>query len=203
MDADRAIEIIETVLAPKSLNSVQIQIIHGVIAGKSYREIATIARADLVSSPLEDLSAATAAAGGEILPGTKRGASGYQLGYIRETGAQLWQSLSQRLGQKVTKNSLAAVLLWYVKQSGSQLAPSSNLSSEPGQTKTPQLDPNLLAPIDRSSATLEFPDRFYGRTEELAILTDWCLYERCRTIFLIGMGGGGQNNPRQRSHAPA
>jgi WD40 repeat protein len=192
MDADRAIEIIETVLAPKSLNSVQIQIIHGVIAGKSYREIATTARTDLVSAQLAGSITTIASAGAEILPDTKRGAGGYQLGYIRETGAQLWQSLSARLGQKVTKNSLAAVLLWYVKQPGSQLAQSRDFSSAPSQTQTPQLDPNALTPIDRLPTTLEFPDRFYGRTEELAILTDWCLYERCRTIFLVGMGGMGK-----------
>ncbi len=189
MDADRAIEIIEAVLAPKSLNSVQIQIIHGVIAGKSYREIATTARVELVSAPL--VRSSTDTSDPEILSGTKRGAGGYQLGYIRETGAQLWQSLSQRLGQKVTKNSLAAVLLWYVKQPRSPLAQSGTLSSTPGQIQTPQLDAHLLT-SDRLSANLEAPDRFYGRKEELATLTDWCLYERCRTIFLIGMGGMGK-----------
>ena len=40
MDASLALAIIETVLAPKSLSSVQIQIICGVITGCSYQQIA-------------------------------------------------------------------------------------------------------------------------------------------------------------------
>ena len=196
MDADRAIAIIETVLAPKSLNPVQIQIIRGVIAGKSYREIATAARAELLPEPLFDENAVDAdrSAQTELVPIAKRGAGGYQLGYIRETGAQLWQSLSQRIDHKVTKNSLAAVLLWYTRQPGSQIVQGINLSSELGDTPSaPQLQASDSRAesvlLDRLPAANPEPDRFYGRTEELAILTDWCLYERCRTIFLSGKIG--------------
>jgi WD40 repeat protein len=197
MDADRAIAIIEAVLAPKSLNSVQIQIIRGVIAGKSYREIATAARADLLPEPPFDENAIESdrSAQTELVPTSKRGAGGYQLGYIRETGAQLWQSLSQRIDHKVTKNSLAAVLLWYTRQPRSQPAPGSNLPSELGNLlAVPQLDSDRAEAVltDRLPAATPALDRFYGRTEELAILTDWCLSERCRTIFLIGMGGMGK-----------
>jgi NB-ARC domain len=38
----------------------------------------------------------------------------------------------------------------------------------------------------------ELPERFYGRTEEIATLTNWCLSDRCRLIFAIGMGGMGK-----------
>ena len=53
----------------------------------------------------------------ELISKVDSGRSGkYQLSYVKEAGAQLWQCLSQRLGQKVTKKSLAAVLLWYTQQ---------------------------------------------------------------------------------------
>ena len=196
MDADRAIAIIEAVLAPKSLNYVQMQVVRGAIAGRSYQEIAIAPRSDLLSQPW-GASMTEAEVADAATPETPRG---YQIGYIREIGAQLWQSLSTRLGQKVTKNSLAAVLLWHTKQPGYQPAPDSNLGSESIENLE-----NLLRSVPSDSVTLTerapvelLPvndpehDRFYGRTEELAILTDWCLYEQCRTIFLLGMGGMGK-----------
>jgi hypothetical protein len=163
MDADRAIAIIETVLPPKSLNPVQIQIIRGVIAGQSYQQIITTAK----TAP-------------ELDPDDRQLAKNYQLGYVKEAGAQLWQLLSQKLGQKVTKSSLAAVLLWYSKQ------PEFRLEDR-------DLTDRARTDFDRQLVTkLETDTRFYGRMEELATLTDWCLYERCQVVFLIGMGGMGK-----------
>jgi NB-ARC domain len=158
MDVDRAIAIIETVLAPKSLNPLQIRIIRGVIAGQSYQQIVATAKTD-----------------SELDPHDRQLAKSYQLGYVKETGAQLWQLLSQNLGQKVTKSSLAAVLLWYSKQPEFRL------------------DDRVRADFDQSlAANLETDAHFYGRMEEVATLTDWCLYERCQVVFLIGMGGMGK-----------
>jgi WD40 repeat protein len=169
MDADRAIAIIETVLTPKLLNPIQIQIVRGVIAGQSYQQIITTARADL-DDPVSNES--------EIGTDDRKQAKGYQLGYVRETGSQLWQTLSQKLGQKVSKSSLAAVLLWHSKQ------PEFRIVDRATQE---------LTDWDRSStANRDIDANFYGRTEELATLTEWCLYERCRLIFLIGMGGMGK-----------
>jgi WD40 repeat protein len=189
MDADRAIAIIETVLAPKSLNSVQIHVIRGVIAGNSYREIATAARADFLPEQIFDASAAEA----EIAAISSSEKSGYQIGYIRETGAQLWQVLSNRIGQKVTKNSLAAVLLWYTKQPEYQPL-IGNLAVESIGSVSDSGDLDDLDPVDLPQvSSVELDNRFfYGRTEELAMLTDWCLSERCRAIFTIGMGGMGK-----------
>jgi WD40 repeat protein len=175
MDVDRAIAIIETVLAPKSLNSVQVEIVRGVLAGNSYQQIAVAAKAIALQ---QGISTA------DTKPPPDRGAAAYQLGYIRETGAQLWQSLSQRLGQKVTKKSLAAVLFWYEKQPQFQLALDRNLA------RTATADWGDLS--QQPGINLDIGKGFYGRTEELATLTDWCLYEGCRLIFLIGMGGMGK-----------
>jgi NB-ARC domain len=163
MDADRAIAIIETVLAPKSLNPVQIQIIRGVVAGQSYQQIVATAKAE-----------------SELDPHDRQLAKSYQIGYVKETGAQLWQLLSQKLGQKVTKSSLAAVLLWYSKRTEFQF-------------EDRDLHDRARTDFDRQLATnLDSDAHFYGRMEELATLTAWCLYERCQLIFLIGMGGMGK-----------
>jgi NB-ARC domain len=205
MDVECAIAIIETVLAPKSLNPVQIHIIRGVLAGNSYGEIAAAAKADLPPR-LIGTDAADITVADETAPIAKRGVGRYQIGYIRETGAQLWQSLSQRLGQKVTKKSLAAVLLWYAKQPAPKQLQSdlveSSAQSFSGVDLSGRLPRSIFAPNDSDNDlaedTLESTDRlqpgerFYGRTEELATLTDWSLDERCRLIFLIGMGGMGK-----------
>lgn len=36
--------------------------------------------------------------------------SGYELGYVKQTGSQLWQLLSQAFGEKVTKSNVQLVL---------------------------------------------------------------------------------------------
>jgi len=42
----------------------------------------------------------------------------------------------------------------------------------------------------------EAPDtaRFVGRTEELALLQNWLLHERCRLVAVLGMGGIGKTS---------
>ncbi len=164
MDADRAIAIIETLVAPKSLNLIQTQIIRGVIAGESYQQIVMATE-----------------------PETAIGR--YQISYVKETGAQLWQLLSARLGQKVTKKSLAAVLCWYAKQ----LESSSELEGTSGAA-TSDLSSQLRSPDWGELVSPLATDRlFYGRERELAQLTDWCIECRCRTISIVGMGGMGKS----------
>jgi hypothetical protein len=163
MDADRAIAIIETLLAPKSLTAIQSQIVRGVIAGETYQQIVVAAEAS--STDLRH----------------QRSAKKYQIGYVKDTGAQLWQALSLCLGQKVTKQSLVAVLYWYIKQAESNADPHSTAQSSRA--------------TDWGEGIHEHgtQQRFYGRTEELATLKSWCLDRRCRTISPIGMGGMGKS----------
>jgi hypothetical protein len=165
MDADRAIAIIERVLAPKVLNYVQSEIVRGVIAGSGYQEI--------VKPSGED--AQTIEHSHEVE--TER----YKISYVKDVAAELWKVLSPRLGKKVTKKSLAAVLLWYSKQPGFRFA-----------DDLPDITPDLGDCVDSAGINLDTNGDFYGRNEELVILTEWCLGERCRLIFLIGMGGMGK-----------
>ena len=122
----------------------------------------------------------------------------YQVNYIKETGAQLWQSLSLSLKKRVTKKSLAAVLFWYAKQSGFELEPSDRLNilpnvSESVSSKQISSRTDWGEGIQQSETNLELDWRFYGRTEELAKLYDWCSHDGCRIVALTGVGGIGKS----------
>lgn len=106
---------------------------------------------------------------------------GYEVGYIKQMGSDLWQCLSTHLGEKVTKRNLRAVLARQLKA----------LSVK---------DPDLAASSpsvallrrrrdwgDAATATV-----FYGRTDELAQLQDWVVVDGCRLVGLFGMGGIGK-----------
>jgi NB-ARC domain len=186
LDVDRMIAMIESILAPRSLSIVQVQIIRGAIVGKSYKEIAAVAKPDLSVDQTDPVAS-------EIPLIDKRGVNSYQVSYIKETGAQLWQSLSQKLGAKVTKKSLAAVILWYSKQPEFKDADDRDIltTSVANPTNVHRIPPDRGMRTQRPILPIEI-DRFYGRTEELTTLTTWCLYDNCRLIFLVGMGGMGK-----------
>jgi hypothetical protein len=78
MNIDEAITIIESLLAPERLNSLQELVLCKCWEEKSYQEIAE--------------------------------ESGYAFDYIRVVGSQLWQKLSNVIGEKVTKNNFRSVL---------------------------------------------------------------------------------------------
>jgi hypothetical protein len=172
MDVNQAIAIIESILAPKSLNHVQIEIVRGAMAGNSYQQIVDTTRIDTLASQQARVN------GLETIDSSK-----YKIGYVKTTAAQLWQLLTQRLDRKVTKDNLAAVLLWYVKQPAALAAMGSQIES--GEDLSDR-------DIQQSRVNFGLDGDFYGRTEEITTLTNWCVVERCRSILLIGMGGMGK-----------
>jgi hypothetical protein len=92
----------------------------------------------------------------------------YSLGHLKNTGSELWQALSEALGERVTKTNLAEVLTRYQQQ----------------QNALVYVRQDLGAAIDVT--------RFYGRTDELDQLEHAIIKQRCRVIALIGMGGVGK-----------
>jgi WD40 repeat protein len=104
--------------------------------------------------------------------------SSYDLGYIKDVGSKLWRSLSQALGEKVTKHSVHKVLSRAANQRNQQLEQESSC----GLASTSQQDWGEA--IDVSI--------FYGRNQELALLEQWLLHDRCRLIAILGMGGMGK-----------
>uniref|UniRef100_B8HM86 WD-40 repeat protein n=1 Tax=Cyanothece sp. (strain PCC 7425 / ATCC 29141) TaxID=395961 RepID=B8HM86_CYAP4 len=102
----------------------------------------------------------------------------YDAGYLKDLGSELWRSLSEATGEKVTKSNLPGVL----KRIFQRRNPLDTLSTAKEQL--------TLAYRDWGDA----PDIpvFFGRIEELAILENWIIRDRCRCVAIIGMRGIGK-----------
>lgn len=102
--------------------------------------------------------------------------SGYDAGYIKDTGAELWRLLSKAFGEKVTKHNLHGVL------------------ARATQPRTVHSGKTLMPPREACIDWGEAIDiaHFYGRTAELSRLQQWIVHDRCRVITLLGMGGMGK-----------
>ncbi|HBB30440.1 MAG TPA: hypothetical protein DDZ80_22525 [Cyanobacteria bacterium UBA8803] len=104
--------------------------------------------------------------------------SSYDLGYIKDVGSKLWRLLSQVLGEKVTKHSVQKVVKRAAKQRNQQLEQESScrLAITSQQDWGEAIDVSI----------------FYGRNQELALLEQWLLHDRCRLVAILGMGGMGK-----------
>jgi hypothetical protein len=91
----------------------------------------------------------------------------YSVGHLKNTASELWQLLGDALGERVSKTNLQAVLERY-------------------QVRVAMAEPYQ----DWGEAVLS--TCFYGRTTELATLTQWLL--DCRVISIVGMGGMGKTS---------
>ncbi len=133
--------------------------------------------------------------------------SGYEVGYIKQTGSQLWQSLSQVFGEHVSKHNLQVVLKRYASREDFKRQESGGIvgstregegsdirSQEPGETRLPAhltpVSPHPTPDLDWGEAS--DVSIFYGRSAELAKLEAWVLDDRCRLLGLFGMGGIGK-----------
>ncbi len=120
--------------------------------------------------------------------------SGYELSYVKQTGSQLWQMLSQTLAAKVTKHNVHLVLqqnlsaVELAAESATGFAPNIELQLQP-QLQLP-VQPSTAPVIDWGNA-VDVPC-FYGREAELEQLVQWALGDRCRLIGIFGMGGIGK-----------
>ena len=111
--------------------------------------------------------------------------SGYEVGYVKQTGSQLWQLLSQAFGEKVTKSNLQLVL----KRKAKDLDRKSSVI---------KISNNSL-PITHYPVRIDWGDApdvaaFYGRNEELSNLENWIVQDGCRMVGLFGMGGIGKTS---------
>ncbi|MEO0348883.1 MAG: NB-ARC domain-containing protein [Cyanobacteria bacterium P01_A01_bin.15] len=100
---------------------------------------------------------------------------GYEHGYVKDTGAQLWRLLSKVLGKKVTKSNVRNVLC--------------SLSH---QVLTNQTSLATVAAPNQSWGEAADVSRFYGRGSEQSRLEVWLVQERCRLISVLGIGGVGK-----------
>src|SRR6476469_1241696 len=143
--------------------------------------------------------------------------SGYELGYVKQTGSQLWQLLSKAFGEKVTKSNVQLVLKRKAREKGQELRFLGASHDSPLQglriTKNQQHLIQNPKPARRTQSDSEAGERtrstdgkiqnrrdwgdapdasvFYGRNQELVTLEQWIVQDGCRLIGLFGMGGVG------------
>ncbi len=120
---------------------------------------------------------------------------GYEVGYVKQMGSQLWQLLSQAFGEKVTKSNVHLVLKQKARQRSQESGATDNTPKIQNQScaeSVPKVRPKIQNRTDWGDAT--DVSVFYGRTGELATLERWIVQERCRLVGLFGMGGIGKTS---------
>lgn len=144
--------------------------------------------------------------------------SGYDAGYLKDAGSQLWQTLSDALGEKVSKNNLVTVLKRnsdrYVRIEPDRYFNSlASDASVPLHKRDFQLNSTFSSDADSSVRAHSRPlpptldsrnweaeidiSCFYGRSTELSFLEQWILghdrsISRCRVVAILGMSGIGK-----------
>jgi hypothetical protein len=110
----------------------------------------------------------------------------YDLGYVKDVGSKLWRSLSEALGEKVTKNNFRLVLQRY------------RYSFSEEQSQLSLVDASKPIVVNDSSNNYQDWGEamdvtfFWGRATELAALERWIVDECCRLTVIVGMGGMGK-----------
>jgi DNA replication protein DnaC len=125
--------------------------------------------------------------------------------HIREIGSELWQILSEELGEDVSKSNFRSTMERL--QNSNALNFANNVSSIfniCAEGRHPPNIPNSHLPNQETSNRKqsqishqdlsEMPDLgdFFDRTPELHTLTTWILQQRCRLITLTGRLGIGK-----------
>jgi ABC-type dipeptide/oligopeptide/nickel transport system ATPase subunit len=124
---------------------------------------------------------------------------GYSPEYVKAVGYKLWQSLSLRLQQQVTKNNVQSVLRQHllaqtelldthIKSTNQEIAFENQI-----QVPCASIVERSFQPIHNWEEVVNI-STFYGRITELETLEKWIEQERCRLIGIFGMGGIGKTS---------
>lgn len=138
---ETALLLIQKILGQNRLTEVQEAVFRGVWTKQSYQDIID-----------------TAAENGYY----------YSLGHLKNTGSELWQVLTEALGERVTKTNLQEALERYQHRQLSQTS------------------------IQQDWGEAVIPSSFHGRRRELDTLKQWLPH--CRIISILGMGGMGKTS---------
>ncbi|MEG4917142.1 WD40 domain-containing protein [Microcoleus sp. B7-D4] len=170
MTIDEALLFLDSVLKQEDLNDIHILVLRQTWEGHSYPDIAKSA--------------------------------GYDAEYIKFVGFQLWQILSRVFGEKVTKSNVQSVMRRQAQHT--QLAvplPNSQISHNINQQidRSGTIADRLTTDVTKLNKTINWGEAidvsiFYGRAEELALLEQWLIGDRCRLVTLLGMGGIGKTS---------
>ncbi|NEP79826.1 MAG: ATP-binding protein [Okeania sp. SIO3B3] len=119
--------------------------------------------------------------------------------HVRYIGAKLWKTLSEILGDKITKANFRTIL---EKTNIYNFVPvfsrdnvtnnfnicPSNPRASPTKTNPPQKPTQNIIDLDKAPEIINF----YGRTDELSTLSKWIVSDRFRVISLLGISGIGK-----------
>ncbi len=127
--------------------------------------------------------------------------------YVRQVGSQLWQIISEELGEDVNKKNFRSAIKRL------QVSNSSNFAQDVvaignfnicGEARHSQNIPNSHPPNQETANSKqtktshqdlsEMPElgNFFDRTPELHTLTTWIIQQNCRLITLTGISGIGK-----------
>lgn len=118
-------------------------------------------------------------------------------GHIRDTASELWQKLSDALGEDVNKLNARNILEKIIISNsgsikylvnGNKVSICSERSRSPKSSPIPKQTEKLNLDIDNAPEITEF----YGRNDELNTLKSWLIQEPCRIITLFGITGIGK-----------
>lgn len=118
-------------------------------------------------------------------------------GHVRDTASELWQKLSNVLGEDVNKLNVGNILeKIIISNSGSigYLVNGNKVSICLNQRRSPK-SPPLSKPKEKNHLDINTAPEitaFYGRTDELNTLKTWLIQEHPRIITLVGMIGIGK-----------
>ena len=130
----------------------------------------------------------------------------YDSDYIKGVAAQLWKSLSDILGEKVTKKNFRALLIQRFGNQNSKLLESSlsnstqnyhNQSLNYIQETASELKENTDNNQEIKTVSIDWgtaPDVsiFYGRNNEINQIQDYIVKNCCKIVALLGHGGIGK-----------
>ena len=128
---------------------------------------------------------------------------------VREVGAELWQILSEELGEEVSKSNFRSAMervqssnvLNFAQNVTQNVSGSFNICREgrhppdiPNSNPTNQETVNSKQTETLHQDLSQMPElgAFYDRTPELDTLKTWILQEHCRLIALTGISGIGK-----------
>ncbi|WP_373535464.1 NB-ARC domain-containing protein [Microcoleus sp.] len=128
---------------------------------------------------------------------------------VREVGMELWQSLSQELGEKVSKSNFRSAMerlqisissKYFSPQDSVQIGcinycrEATHLTNTPNSTQSEEQTSNSKQTKTSQQDLSEMPDLgdFFDRTPQLQTLTTWILQQNSRLIALTGISGIGK-----------
>lgn len=128
-------------------------------------------------------------------------------GHVRDVASELWQILSDVLGENVSKSNFRSTIercrFSNVSNSGqdfiqisnlnfcSDILKSSDVTTQSRDEESNHEENSIKVRKDLGDAPDVSP--FYGRTDELTKLEKWIVQERCRLVALLGISGIGKS----------